>query len=185
MLSVCFFLGLLALVFAILGFLLHAFYFSRGTTQAEEKELSDLRKSLAEKQKETLEAREEIAKTNHLLHSLEQQIHRRNEEMERLRQWVARQDQEISLLQKDAEAIRTMATDSADAQNRSTLAPTGAASDVVESAGSLAAPPEVPAVSRDVQSVTSAPKASEWPAWRENLDNILGMLDAMEKEVDK
>lgn len=185
MLSLYFYLGLSALIFATLGFLLHAFCFSGLPARAQAKEIEGLQEALNEKQKEALQAREEIIKTNTVLRSLEQQIRQRNEEMETLRRLAARQDQEISLLQRDAETLRTIATGSRDVQGLREEARKGCTPEAAEAPASPARWGETQVVQRESRKAEPSSKSCDATPWRNNLSDILGLLDAMEKEIDK
>jgi len=96
----------LALVFALLGFLVHAFYFRPSESSEIADERAALRKALDEKQKEVREAMEEIVRKNGLLRSLEQMLSQRNGEIESLQRMALRQEEEINLLRHDAAALR-------------------------------------------------------------------------------
>jgi len=179
------FLASLAVIFALLGFLLHTFYFSGpADVVLLKEEVKSLERALERKQKEVQEAQEEVVKTDTLAHSLEEQIRTRNDEMEVLRRMAARQDEGIRQLQKDAVALRA------------TLGgfekPWGS-----ELAGSIGLNESTPIASpreqvnqsetgrNRVEGATADAKEGDMLAWRENLNNILNILDSMEKEIDK
>jgi predicted ribosome quality control (RQC) complex YloA/Tae2 family protein len=181
------FLVLLALIFASLGFFVHAFYLGSPDNGTLSKETHALKEKLEEKQKEVEAARDELLKTGTVARSLEEQIRQRNEEMEAHQQMVARQDREIRQLQEDAAALH-------------------AALGVGENYNATAVPQSFPALTDPSQAgppaglaplMGTAPEQSmsakssagqevvSIPEWKDNLNNILNILNSMEKEIDK
>jgi hypothetical protein len=75
---------LIAIIFAVFGYLLRAFYFEGARVEQLTRDMEVLSAALEEKQREVGDAREEIAKAGELVNSLEQQVRHRNEEMQRL-----------------------------------------------------------------------------------------------------
>ena len=188
-----FFLILLAIIFALCGFLFHAIYFSQGAGPGRVKEILSLRQALAAREKELTEARGEKAKARSQLQSLEQQMRKRNDEMAELQRMAGRQDKEIDLLRKDAAAIRAAMTG---AEKAPTLPakPVAAPQDELDqiipaSPDPLPAPPARGPTVGPVQPESPQPPNPANPAqsgtWRDNLNNILNILDTMEKEVKK
>ncbi len=164
-----FWLGLIALTFGLLGFLLHAFYFNRQKpVEALRKEIDSLNKALALREVETQGAKEEISKTRTLVHSLDRQLEQSNEAMHTLQQVTKRQEEEIRLLQKRGVEIPVTAVRAEERQS--------AVEAKTETAG--------PDIIRTDQRIP-AEEAARVPLWKENLNNVLGMLEQMEKEVKK
>jgi septal ring factor EnvC (AmiA/AmiB activator) len=180
------FLVLLALIFALLGFLLHAFYFSGPVDVVLLKEVKSLEKALAEKQKEFQEGQEEIVKSDTLVRSLEEQIRTRNAEMEVLQRMIARQDEGIRQLQKDAVALRASLGSYAKSPEAEPV-PSLVMDESVPSDSSVVREPvnASPSLRNRVENAAADAKDGDTPAWRENLNNILNILDSMEKEIEK
>lgn len=180
------FLVLSAVIFALLGFLLHVFYFSGPRDAVQLKEIEALKKMLDEKHKEAQEAQEETVKTSTMVHSLEEQIRRRNERMESLQRMVARQDDEIRQLQKEAVALQA----ALGRAEKPLAAATAFAYDVNEPVAGISSVGLEPA-----KEIASEPSRGEKeaagrkegavPPWKDNLNNILNIIDSMEKEIDK
>ena len=171
-----FWLALIAVTFGLLGFLLHAFYFSRQQRlQALSKDIESLKRILTFREKETQDAKEEISKTRLLVHSLEQQLGQSHDAMQALQQATRRQEEEIRLLQKkNAEAA--LAAAQVEELQRSIAAKKEAVTEAPP------APSYIADVSENGQ-IDGGKDAT--PLWKENLNNILGMLDKIEKEVKK
>jgi TolA-binding protein len=191
-------LALLALIFSCFGFLLHAFYFGNTRQKRLSKELKNLQAELEEKRREHAQAEEGTQKAERVIQSLEKQLQQRSSEMEHLKQLASRQDKAIELLQKEAEVIRTALSGSAKSVK--------SVQDVLEAVEvPPPAPPPPPAAPQHIDVQPEAPVKlreqprvrqemppapppaahADSPAWKENLENILSMLDTMEKEVDK
>ena len=174
-------LALLALVFVSLGFLLHAFYFGDSRYRRSSKEKDDLKKELQLKAEELRQAEEECQKADRTIQSLEKQLQLRASEMDHLKQLASKQDKAIATLQKDAEVIRAAVSGSA-----KSIKSVQKVLSVVEPVNSapVEAPP-VPAVPVQAHEQPRTQETTAAPPWKENLDNILSLLDSMEKEVDK
>jgi len=191
-----FYLGVLAAIFSLLGFYFRAFYFGISEDPKARQKIESLQKELREKQAEVREAREKLTKTSTVVRSLEQQVKQRNEEMEKLRKMASRQDEEIASLQKEAATIRTAlaaAKKSPDAQAKPESAAPADRGEAPARTTSVPATQQkaVVRVEEDkVQQKQPAPKKTQQkdsaaPAWREDLNNIEDILDAMEKEIGK
>ena len=186
-----FYLALLATLFGLLGFLVHKFCFSDGAGNEARPRIEKLEQLLLEKQTEVRLAQEEIAKKSAAVQSLEQQIRQRNEEMEKLRQTAARQDQEIASIQREAAEIR--AAFGTATPLKAVEAPAKAERNVP--AHGLKPAPSTADRTRDAVQEAKAGREPENakprvegsppPPWRENLNNIIDILDAMEKEIEK
>jgi septal ring factor EnvC (AmiA/AmiB activator) len=182
-----FWLALIALNFGLLGFLLHAMYFSKQEfTITLGKEIEDLRKKLASREEQLGEVREQISDTRILIHSLKRELKQSNGEMSALQRIARRQEEKIRLLQEKGETIRAAVAPPRQRQDdfgttRSTAArPSG--SEIEASAAILA-------VSQDHEGneriAIEEGRGVKIPLWKENLDNILDMLDNLEKEEAK
>ncbi len=171
-----FWLALIAVIFGMLGFLLHAFYFGRKERlQTLSKENEGLKRILAFREKETQDAREEISKARMLIHSLEQQLGQSNDAMQALRQVAERQEEEIRLLQKK-NAAAALAVAGAEDRHSSIAAKKEVIVEV---------PPTPSAIVGESINDQADEGRGMTPLWKENLNNILGMLDKIEKEVKK
>ncbi len=171
-----FWLALIAVTFGLLGFILHAFYFSRQRRlQALSKAQESLQRILAFREKETQDAKEEISKTRMLVHSLEQQLGQSHDAMQALQQAVKRQEEEIRLLQKkNTEAALAVAR--AEELQRPIA---------VKKDEATEAPPAPSYLADESENNQIAGAKDVTPLWKENLNSILGMLDKIEKEVKK
>jgi len=187
-------LAVLVLIFASFGFLLHAFYFGDSRQRRLSKELGALKKELEEKERESRQAEEAEQKSDKIIQSLEKQLQQKAIEMEHLRQLAARQDKAIEMLQKDAEVIRAAVSGSAKSVKSvqdalSAVAPVPVEHEIAPQITPAAAPLPVQKHQQqprpETPPVATLPGRQDAPAWKENLDNILALLDTMEKEVDK
>jgi len=151
-------LAILSLVFALLGFLVHAFYFSKqGPVGELERQLEGLKMALSVREKENADDKNEVLKTTTLAGDLERQLEQRNEQVKGIQAIVKKQEEEIRALQEAASEARA----------------------------SIARPeprvePEVP-IAEPVEET----KETKIPLWKDNLNNILGVLDKFEKGVKK
>ncbi len=188
-------LALLALTFACFGFLLHSFYFGDSRQKRLAKELSEIQKELEQREQELRQAEEGTQKADRVIQSMEKQLQQRAVEMEHLKQLAARQDKAIELLQKEAEFIRAAVSGSAKSVKS------------VQEALSAVTPVSPPPMPINVEALpvtsipirepqqrprqemppaaTAVPGHGDTPAWKENLDNIISILDTTEREVDK
>jgi TolA-binding protein len=188
-------LALLALTFSCFGFLLHAFYFGGSRQKHLTKELSEIRKDIENRERELRQAEEATQKADRVIQSLEKQLQQKAIEMEHLKQLATRQDKAIELLQKEAEFIRAAMSGSAKSV-KSVQEALSAVSPVpqppmpihVEALPVPSIPVQEPQQRshQEISPVASAvPGHGTAPAWKENLDNIISILDTMEKEVEK
>ena len=183
---VYFFLLLLALVFALLGFFFRAFLFGGTQDPALLQEVAMLKKALVAKQNEYQGAQQEIVETQSLARSLQDQIRKRDAETESLKLIVFRQEDDLRQLQKDTLAMRAAVTGTrkrSDASTRSEF-------DLEETSAKIAQ--AVPGAEErpSAQHVDDKPSPSssgdaEAPPWRNDLRNIRHILDSVEKELDK
>ncbi len=183
------FLVILALNFLLLGFFLCRFYFGKsGGKSSIFTEIKKLQKALAEKDKEAREAQAEISKTTATVQSLEQQISQRNEELEALQIMANQQDEVIGMLQKVSGEIRLAIAGAASSQNSASNAVSlNTAGDTMGNKDYVQ-PGKVQSVHVTEASKEMAlrlPQKAGHHAWRKNLNNILEILDTMEKEMDK
>ncbi len=180
---------LLVLIFASFGFLLHAFYFGDARQKQVVKELNRFKAELEEKERELRQAEESAQKSDRIIQSLEKQLHQKAAELEHLKQLAARQDKAIEMLQKDAEAIRAAVSGAARSARSLDDALAAVAPPQERQATPVLAPARRPEPEQspgpETPPVAPLPGRQDAPAWKENLDNILSMLDTMEKEVDK
>lgn len=157
--SIFVWLSLVALIFGLLGFLIHAFYFGRQEPVVDDSLhnlVQSLNRKLAAREKMNAEAQEEIAKTREMVESLKKQLEQRDEQMSALQAMARRQQEELSLLQGTAAQVKT----------------TGAGP---EAPAPPAAQPAAPATEASEQKV---------PLWKDNLNNILSMLDKLQREAN-
>ncbi len=217
--SLYFFLALLAVIFWVLGFLTHAFYFNRAAALMAELQRPHATDVASRQALE--EAQKELSRVSGMVRTLERQLRERSEEMEAFKVLASRQDDQIRQLQRDAEAIRR-AVSSASRAEKPPAKPEVAVSTVQGGTAETRLPrgqapaPKPPAVTKPTAikrpaaaRTASAPAAAEAPpvsnpppatqvaakgtevddagaaSWKENLDNILNILEAMEKEVQK
>jgi TolA-binding protein len=191
-------LALLALIFSCFGFLLHAFYFGDVRRRRLTGEIKSLNEELERTRRELAQSDEGVQKSEGVIKSLEKQLQQRSSEMEHLRQLASRQDKAIELLQREAEVIRTALGGSAKSvktmQNVLDSVEVAPAKSPAAPPQPIEVQPEPPARIREVprprQETPAAPQPAaaaqaEAPAWKANLENILSMLDTMEKEVDR
>lgn len=192
--SVYFQLAALAVVFTGFGFLLHAFYFGGNRRSRLTGELERFREEVNLKESELLQAEEEAAKAGRIIQSQEKQLQQKAAEMDRLRQLASRQDKAIELLQKDAEAIRRAITGSPASSKSIEDALSSIAPAFSEQLNAPISNPPAPVhiVEKSARTVADEPDTrpeqpaqDSTPSWKENLDNIISILDTMEKEVDK
>jgi len=183
------YLVLLAATFGVLGFLFHAFCFQvNGDNEAKHKSEA-LQKELRERQSELKEAREKIVKTTANVRGLEQQVKQRDEETEKLRKTASRQDEAITALQKEAATIRAALA----AQKKGPDAPAKVRLPAQAPHAAAATPAQDPKVAPKVEGDKAGQKPppspgtaqSGVPAWKENLENIVDILNAMEKDLKK
>jgi chromosome segregation ATPase len=145
-------LALVALVFSLLGFLVHAFYFSKGDLAGSlQEEAQSLKRILAFREKESQEAREESTKFIIQAQLLERQVEQQAEQINALQVKLQEQENEIRQLQR-------------------------AEPDIPVPADAMENPVPVAAQESRVQKT---------PLWKDNLNNILGVLDKIEKETEK
>jgi septal ring factor EnvC (AmiA/AmiB activator) len=176
-----FYLAFLSAVFTLLGFFVHAFCFANSAVTVSPEEIESLHKALREKEGEARIAQEEIIKTGALVRSLEQQIEERSVEVGQLQRKGVNQGQQISSLQEKGAAARLAAEKIQAVPKQSTggkSATTGRRESPSMPLLSLLEETPYPPVE------VAAQKASS-PIWRENLNNIIDILDAMEKDVKK
>ena len=165
-----FLLASIALCFGLLGFLLHAFYFSKAKlAESLVKELESLRGTLALKQgvmeakeKEARDAGEEVVRSRAIIQSLSQQLREENGRVDALQRAAQRQDEEISRLHRAA------------AELRSALIEAHARQSAYEHS-------ETRLYSGEDEHGQSAEDQGV-PLWKDNLNNLLNMLEKMEKE---
>jgi len=152
-------LSLVALIFGVLGFLLHAFYFSKQEFVEDSMThlIQSMNRKLAVRERINADAQEEITKTRMLVKSLEAQLEQREEQRKALQGMAQPHQEDIRLLQKTADEMRRAAPP---IDERRTAVP---ASGV---AASIRAKRE-PIV----------------PLWKDNLNSILNMLDQLQKDT--
>lgn len=159
-----FWLGLVALTFTALGFFTHAFYFGKHEfIKKLSADIQSLQNKLAFRERANSNAQDEIAKTRLLIHSIEQQLEQREAELQLLKNTAQKKDAEIRNLQKQSIESERI---------------TASKQDISWSAGA-ASPVEVP------PAVEPEPKDTKIPLWKDSLNNILGVLDKIEKESRK
>jgi len=156
-------LALLAMVFMLLGFLLHAFYF--GKRKSLEKslngEIQDMNRKLALREKINADAQEDLAHARMLVKSLERQLEQRNEQMNALQNTARRQEEEIRRLQETASEIRKSLAQTEESRTAASAAE----------------------YSESVPQPAAGEQERQIPLWKDNLNNILAMLEKLEKET--
>jgi hypothetical protein len=178
---------IVALVFGLLGFFLHSHFFGKSGETAPSDEIETLKKALEEKSRELRESRGEIDKAGTLARSLEEQIRQRDEEMGALREMVAHQDEEIRQLQKDALMLRAavgVSDDHLEGGRPDRTVVQDRTKPTISSEGSEPGKEGGPPHGRGVMGA-EANRDALAPGWKENLNNILRILDSMKKEIDK
>jgi hypothetical protein len=149
-----FLLGLVALIFALLGFLVHAFYFgTENLTKSLGKENQLLRQKLKDREEENAGAREEIAITRILLQSLERQLEEKREQADSLQNLALQQQDTILLLQNNGSSAIHFANGAERAES----------------------PKENP-----MPVYASQAKGQAASLWKDNLDNVLEVLNKIE-----
>ncbi len=160
-------LALVGLIFGLLGFLLHAFYFGKqDLIKRLSTEIEGLKTNLAFRERGSVDARQEVAETKALVQSLEKQLAQRNEQMRALQAMAQRREDEIRQLQQAASEIRTS---------------------IVQAEERLNAPPE-PVVEKPEPAPVpepAEPKQQKVPLWKDNLNSILDTLNKIERETKK
>jgi len=180
------FLVILALNFLLLGFFLCRFYFGKsGGKSSIFTEIKKLQKALAEKDKEAREAQAEISKTIATVQSLEQQISQRNEELEALQIMAKQQDEVIGMLQKVSGEIRLAIAGAASSQNSASNAVSLNTAGDTRGNKNSGKVQSVYVTEASKETALRPPQKAGHHAWRKNLNNILEILDTMEKEMDK
>jgi len=185
-----FYLVLLAAIFGVLGFLFRAFCFPVDSDLKARQKIESLQRELKQRQTELRDAREKITKTTTSVRSLEQQIKQRNEDMEKFRKMASKQDEEIAALQKEAATIRAALAAAKKGHDTSAKAESAAPSPRTGAAPMPAQEPKVaPQAAGDKSEQKLLPSTAQSgaaaPVWRENLNNVVGILNEMEKEIKK
>jgi hypothetical protein len=157
-------LAAVALIFALLGFLLNAFYF--GGSQKISEELEKLQKAVHHANQGAWDAREETAVARTLVRSLEAQLEKRSSEMHVLEKISRRQEEGITLLQKAVAEIRAALKE----RERIRAPEQNAAQPIVSVMGAVDRAPE-----------SGSDGTQDIPLWKNNLNNILSMLEKLEK----
>jgi hypothetical protein len=181
-----FWLSLIALLFCLLGFFLHAFYFDKQQLVLNlRREIESVKKVLATEEEETRKAWEEISKTRTVIHSLREQLKQENVWVRASRCLAMRQEKNLHLPAADDRVRITPALPATEHeprreatlffQDQSTCKP-----DVV-----TAIPDWNPNSTVNPRVRLRDGKGAEIPLWKENLHNILSTLDTLEKEGDR
>ncbi len=151
-------LALVALVFALLGFLTHAFYFDRKDRIGNlEKEIESLTRMLARRDQAKTEAEQQTAAAKGQIQVLEQRLTQGNEKIRALQTTVQQLGNEIRKLQDAASEIPA----------------------------AIAQPVELKPAVRGMDTPVTTPITSNGekiPLWKDNLNNILETLNKIEKE---
>jgi len=198
-------LGLVALIVAMFGLMAYAIHSSKLSNRRVMGELVELRKLLEREQQALREAQQEAALNKSVIHPLSKpEIQQRNSELEMLRLLILRQDEEIRLLQKDADDMRQSLARLSSTDGSMEPAVASLFKKEPRSTGDRMRKAPVLAVEPEPAMVAAASAASygkgrnqsnyepilgpqlsstKEPSWKENLDGILSMLDAMEREV--
>jgi hypothetical protein len=166
-----------------LGFLLHAFYFSHSNlSERLANELERLRPILKNKAKQHQEALEEIKRTNMHNIFLERQLEKRNEDLGILLSMALQRDEEIRLLEIKVSEIRpgarrqeegSITFDPFKSNNSQRIELSGVKTPDLKTI----IEPKANRRTRDQD-----PAAPALPLWKHQLNNILSVLDALEKE---
>ncbi len=156
-----FLLALVALIFGLLGFLVHAFYFSkRALVESFREEIQYLERTLEIRREENADAQEEMAETRILLQSLKRQLEEKNKQVASLQDRARSQEEKIGLLEREASEIR------------------------LSLAGTEERRKENPAPKPEESASEPVPQTKERkiPLWKDNLNNILDMLNKIDNE---
>ena len=158
-----FWVALMALTFTALGFLIHAFYFSKEElVQRLYHELQTAENRLAFRERGIANAQAAIAKTRMLVQSLERQLATREEQLESLKDSAQYQDEEIRALRKVTGELRRI--HEKDERKEALAEP-----DFIDSQYSTE--PEL--------------EDQKIPLWKDSLNNILSVLNNVENEGSK
>lgn len=177
-------LGGIALSFGLLGFLLNAFYFSKaGVVDNLAKELEQLRKILKDKEKRTREAQEEVARSRVQIHLLEQQLDQRNKECNALHFMTLRRDEEIRRLKKIAEEMWLPSIQTEDGSNAGEQPNPAFSQNELEANPSRAYLKLLQSPASAARDAAGEGENQHIPLWKKNLNDILSILDTIEKEV--
>jgi chromosome segregation ATPase len=158
---VFFWLALVALVFGVVGFLAHAFYFDKnGRVGILEKEVESLTRMLARRDQAKSDAEQQASAARGRVQSLVRQLAERSEQISELQTKVQSQESEIQHLQQRASELRMPIVQTEEPRNPA---------------------PET----EDCRQVLGAEINGHIPLWKDNLNHLLGMLDKIEKEGEK
>jgi len=197
------YLGLLAVTNAVAGLVVRALCLSRASNRRLLAEKSQLQRDLDLLKKAATEFRDEADHSNALIRLLDLHVQQRSSEIDTLRMLLLRRDQEIRLLQKDAEGTafsgpvseqggktsEEMGISSGSAVDQARPAP-GQERLVLpispeEQRALLSPAPSSGSGSRPAGQDEQGAGVSVTRDWRESLGRMLGVLDAMEREVRK
>lgn len=153
---VYFWIVLMAIMFTVLGFLIHEYYFSKEElVNRLYDELQTVENRLAFRERENATVQQEIAQSRALIQSLEIELAQRNEQLSSLRTVTRRQEEEIRDIQEEAKELRRISA----ALKESRRSVAQADSDEL----------------RPVSDFT--PRDVKIPLWKEILNNILNLLN--------
>jgi hypothetical protein len=156
--------ALMALMFTILGFMIHAFYFSKD--EMVHKLYHDLQAAeneLASQAKENANSQKEMDKSKALVQSLERQLEQRDGQLKALKNANQRQEEGLRAFREEATGLRRSAAVTAEPKK-------------LTDASTLEGDPQAPGPEQKAQKVHS---------WKDILNNILGVLDKIENETRK
>ena len=152
----------MALMFTLLGFLIHEFYFSKEELiQRLYHELHTVEGKLAFRERENTGAQKEIAQTKATVKSLERQLEQRDEQLNLLSSTAARQGEEIRALREESKELRRM-SGTLDAHKK---------------------PTDLTDLEESRQAPDLAPKDQKIPLWKDILNNILSALEKIDDKV--
>jgi ribosome-binding ATPase YchF (GTP1/OBG family) len=175
-------LAAIALFFGLLGFLLNAFYFSKAEmVENLTAEIDRLRRMLRESERKNRNLQEQFGQVQAQINLLESQLRQRNEEFGVLYFMALRRDEEMGRMQRNAaEKSSPVICEVNSPEDDKAKEPAFLADEIK----ARPAPPHLRLVpvsdSRAAESaVTSG--VPDTPLWKRKLDNVLSILDAIEK----
>ncbi len=191
-----FLLGMLAAMMVTVGLIVRALHVNRATNRRLSAEKAQLQRELQLLKETAAESRGEAERSNSLVRLLNQEVQQRSSEVDTLRMLLLRRDQEIWLLRKGAEKISSPGqAGKASEESSKPSASTGDQTQLTpgpEQTTSLISQEEQRAL------LSSVRRTDDWTEmqekrnaevgaaryWENSLDRMLGVLDAMEREVN-
>ncbi len=187
------YLGLLAALIAAIGSLVWSLHLSRTNNRQLSTEREQLLKELELQKQAATEFHNDAERSNALVRLLDRQVRQRSSEIDVLRMLLLRRDQEIHLLQRDAEKARSPVSTPEQGGRPPEGMPPSRFGSGEQPTASLITLEEQQALLSPSGSSSAGNRAGEREgqhagenitrAWKENLERMLGVLDAIEREV--